>query len=233
MDLASLVLGLALLLLVAFYVVRPLVEGRALRERQPGPADSLLAERERILTALRDLDFDYATGKLVDEDFVGPRAELLAHGAQVLRQLDALGVDAHADNGHADDADHEPAVSAVPAAGKPAPDDEIEQAVARRRRERANRQAPPVPGTDDEIEAAVAPRRAGRTAHEGGAALVCSECHTPAQPGDRFCARCGTGLPAKCGNCGRQASPGDVFGADCGQQLAPAAGDLRQAGAGG
>ncbi len=90
MDLGSLLLGLALLLLVAFIVVRPLIEGRRLDEAGPTPADDLLAAREEILAALRDLDFDHAMGKIADEDYAPQRAQLVARGVEVLKQLEKL-----------------------------------------------------------------------------------------------------------------------------------------------
>ena len=51
---------------------------------------SLLAEKERILTALRDLDFDNQLGKIPAEDYAGERSDLLQQGAAVLKQLDVL-----------------------------------------------------------------------------------------------------------------------------------------------
>ena len=93
MDLGSLLLGLALLLLVAFIVARPLIEGRRLDEAGPTPADDLLAEREGILAALRDLDFDHAMGKIADEDYAPQRAQFVARGVEALKQLEKLGVE--------------------------------------------------------------------------------------------------------------------------------------------
>jgi hypothetical protein len=230
MDIASIFLGLALLFLVLFVVARPLVEGQGIRERKPGPIDELLFERERILLALRDLDFDYATGKLVDEDYTGPRAELVARGAEVLRQLDALGAGPGARSG----ADLE--------------EDEIERAIAARRAR--PQPAAPAPA-DDDIEAAVAARRIRPTApaaerraardaagtdgaaHQAATAeRACAECGTPARPGAVFCAVCGAALPLACANCGQPAAANDRFCSHCGQPIGPTAGDPRQVEAG-
>lgn len=114
MDIGSLLIGLALLIGVAFFIIQPFLERRALREKPVTEAEALTAERESLLIALRDLDFDYATGKITTEDYTPQRAELVARGVAVLKQLDALGV----------------STAAAPA------EDEIERAIAQRRRAR-------------------------------------------------------------------------------------------------
>lgn len=50
----------------------------------------LLAERNRIYAAIRELEFDYATNKLADEDYAAQRRKLYAQGVEVLQKLDAL-----------------------------------------------------------------------------------------------------------------------------------------------
>lgn len=89
MDAASLLLGLALLILVAAYVARPLFERSPEPVAESDPSDGLLAERENVLAALRDLDFDFRTGKVAAEDYEAQRAALVTQGAAVLQQLDA------------------------------------------------------------------------------------------------------------------------------------------------
>lgn len=101
MDLGSFFLILALVVLVAVYISRPFL----LRETEAQPlvvrksADqlehrrsTLLAERERLLSALQELDFDHSLDKIPAEDYPGQRAALLSAGVAVLRELDALGV---------------------------------------------------------------------------------------------------------------------------------------------
>jgi hypothetical protein len=166
MDIGSILMGVALLLVVAFVVVRPLLDRAGIAEREPGPEDALLFERERVLTALRDLDFDHSMGKTVEEDYLTQRAQLLAQGADILEQLDRLGVAA-------------PKVGA-----KTGVDDEIEQAVARLRGRTL------VQNAEAEIEASIAARRAAARP----AGRFCSQCGRPAQPGDKFCGACGASL---------------------------------------
>ena len=209
MDLGSLLLGLALLLLVAFIVARPILERRDMPDQEISRADQLVAERESLLAALRDLDFDHATGKISDEDYTPQRAQFVAQGVAILKHLDALGP-----------ALPEHAVSA---------EDEIERAVAARRRSSLERRATPaaraVQSADDLIEAAVAARRKPAPAQRPAPApdgVTCSNCGALAKPGDRFCPKCGRVLARVCPTCAHPVQPGDRFCAACGAKLQPA-----------
>src|SRR5260221_5737584 len=141
MDIGSILLGLALLLVIAFVVARPLLEHASVTDTPASPSEQLLAQREQVLTQLRDLDFDHGMSKINDVDYAAQRAQLVAQGVALLKQLDVLGL---------------PAEEAQ-AAGAPA--DEIEAAVARRR----GRNGATATGNSREaqIEVRVAERRAG------------------------------------------------------------------------
>ncbi|MCC7360055.1 MAG: zinc ribbon domain-containing protein [Anaerolineales bacterium] len=198
MDIGSILLGLALVLVAAFIVAQPLVAGEAQRERQPGPADQLRAEHERVLLQLRDLDFDHATGKINEEDYAEQRALLVAQGVSVLKQLDALSAGLLAQ-------------AAAPALGRSA-DYEIEAAIAQRRA------ALNGAAMDDEVEAA------GADSIQAGS-QACHACGAAVSADDRFCPACGAAQSVTCPNCGQGAAAGDQFCGHCGQRLpAPAAG---------
>lgn len=102
MDIASLLVALALLLLVAAFVFRPLLfatrDEAGEREREPAAAhaqselEMFVARREGVVSALLDLDFDHATGKIDDADYAAQRPALIADGVAILKQLDARGV---------------------------------------------------------------------------------------------------------------------------------------------
>ena len=106
MDPLTIILALGALLLVLAFLAQPFISGGAadgapratrrtaasLRRR----AD-LLAERNRIYAALRDLDFDYRTNKVSDEDYARQRHALVAEGVEVLQTLDTLPLDADED----------------------------------------------------------------------------------------------------------------------------------------
>ncbi len=73
MDLGSLFLVLALAILVGLFIARPMFRGSA---DKPSPVDGLemkrsklLADRDRLLTALQDLDFDNGLGKVPAENY--------------------------------------------------------------------------------------------------------------------------------------------------------------------
>src|SRR3990172_3219299 len=92
MDLGSILIGLAVLILVGAFVLRPVL--------QPSPSDpppgsrrlsELQAERDRILDLLRDMDLDSTMGKLLPEDYRVQREALAMRGAAVLRQIDESG----------------------------------------------------------------------------------------------------------------------------------------------
>jgi len=201
MDIGSLLLGLALLLVIAFVVARPLLEHASVTDTPVSPAEQLLAQREQVLTQLRDLDFDHSMSKINEVDYAAQRAQLVAQGVALLKQLDALGVPPDAD------------MAVVPGSAT----DAIEAAVARRRG-RPGATATVV-DLNEQIEARVADRRAGQVAPAAAASVeaaieakvaerrasqaapaadrvFCGQCGTPAQPGDRFCARCGAALAA-------------------------------------
>jgi hypothetical protein len=179
MTAGSLLLGAALLLLVALFIGRPLL-GPSRRAERLSRREALLAQKEALLARIRDLDFDLETEKLAPEEHAAERGGLMAEAATLLRQLDEL--------------DNEPATPAAERRGRKgarrAASDEIEAAVARRRR------SLPV---EAEIEAAVASRRAAppAVAMTGGqkAGGFCPQCGKPADAGDRFCAYCGHQLP--------------------------------------
>lgn len=109
MDIGSLLLALALFLIVAAFVARPIFDRNSTANN--APSDSLIAQREAVLIELRDLDFDHQTGKVSDDDYTEQRARLVVKGAGILRQLESLGK-----------------ISAAEV------DDEIEKAIAARRK---------------------------------------------------------------------------------------------------
>jgi hypothetical protein len=90
LNLGTILLDLALLGLVAYIVLRPLLNPAHGQDAQADPADDLLAERERLLGALRELEMDQATGKVTADDYAVLRPQLVAQGAAVLRQMDEL-----------------------------------------------------------------------------------------------------------------------------------------------
>ncbi len=90
MTAGSILLGLALLVLVALFVARPLWQGDEQGQRTRTDRQRLLDQKEAILAQISALDFDYDTSKLPAEVYQPQRAALVAEAAAILQRLDAL-----------------------------------------------------------------------------------------------------------------------------------------------
>jgi len=206
MDLGSIFLILALVLLVGWFVSRPLLEqGGPLAnagsrpEQGIGPGtppagqvsdlsgehSALLAERDRLLTALQELDFDHLLGKVPEEEYPLQRRALLVAGAQVLKRLDELGGSAFA----------EPPAAQAEDGGQLLSDAQLEAMIQARRqalgRPQAEGQAARRASRPSRRE-----RRPSRTAGKASQAQAtfCPKCGKPVQGADRFCSHCGAAL---------------------------------------
>ncbi len=137
MEPAAIFLLLIVLVLIVIFVTRPFFERQRIRtEGSNHELSSLLAERERLLTALQELDFDQTLGKIPAEDYPVHRAALLQKGAEVLRQLDALTpVTASQPSGIKQRA------GSVPESTAPLTDDDLEDLLAKRRNARKDKTA--------------------------------------------------------------------------------------------
>jgi hypothetical protein len=189
MDLGSIFLIIAILALVAIFIGRPLIEAKpkdtaaaqlfAGAARDDQKRSALLAERDRVLNALSELDFDHAVGKIPEEDYPEQRRTLLEHGAQLLRELDGF---------ETQEAAGEKAMTFADSA-----EARLEAAIAVRRMMRAPAvSVPPAgnggPAVDDDIEIQIAARRRLRLEKAAG---FCPQCGGPVQKSDRFCPKCG------------------------------------------
>ncbi len=181
MDIGSIFLILGLLVLVGLFISRPFFERTATAVGQEEHEYSaLLAERDRVMNALQELDFDFTLGKIPEADYPGQRAMLLQHGADILRQLDARQV-------QPPDADVEARIEAAIAARR------ADAAVQAGKLEVApNGAGVRLTGApDDDLEAIIAGRRRARNEKSAG---FCPGCGRPVQKSDRFCPRCGATL---------------------------------------
>ena len=184
MDIGSILLILALLIPVGLFITRPfyephLVEEEGLTQREDHELSGLLAERDRILTALQELEFDHVLGKIPDEDYPAQRAGLVQRGADILRKLDQL-----------------PVSGAMPEARAGDAGDRVEAVIAKRRMDAARQPASSNAGitADDDIEVSLAQRRRSRQEKSAG---FCPQCGGPVQKSDRFCPKCGKVLASQ------------------------------------
>ncbi|RPH59497.1 MAG: zinc ribbon domain-containing protein [Chloroflexi bacterium] len=177
MEIGAIFLLLAVVLLVTLFVARPFIEHRRVSviSSDEHELSSLLAERDRLITALQELDFDHTLGKIPTEDYPSMRADLMRHAADVLQKLDAH----TSPNGQA-------------SAGNGDAESRIEAVIAARRADAAvQKSAASEPASDDDLEALIASRKAARKEKSAG---FCPKCGKPVLRSDRFCPHCGKSI---------------------------------------
>ena len=177
MDIGTILILLALLVLVVLFIAQPILEhkGHVISEEEH-ELSSLLAERDRTVNALQELDFDYALGKIPEEDYPVQRARMLKYGADILQKLDAYEDQVISSK---EQARLQEALSAPQAVREPAG-----AAVLAGNGNGGKSVSHP----DDDLEAKIADRRRNRKEKAAG---FCHQCGSPLQQSDRFCPRCG------------------------------------------
>ncbi len=136
MDIGSILAGLALTLLTVAFVAIPLIQhrGKDVTETERRSSE-LQAGRDRVLNSLQELEMDFNTGKILEEDYQGQRQSLMKEGAGILRQIDIL-----------------KAGGDVPPKGDEL-DDEIEAAIAQIRSEKEDGNGGFCPSCGSEVKA--------------------------------------------------------------------------------
>jgi hypothetical protein len=168
MQISAILLTLGVVILVGLYLYAPFLERRSRRvTEEEHELSSLLAERDRAINSLQELDFDFKLGKIPEGEYPAQRAELLQKGADILRKIDSF---------------------------SPKPDSaqdtesRLEKAVAARRVSRATEQTTL---SDDDIESMIISRRKAHTDKSVG---FCPNCGKPIMTSDRFCPSCGNSI---------------------------------------
>lgn len=170
MSIGAFFLILAVLILVGMYLYAPFLKrGRRIIADEHHEISALMAERDRVINTLQELDFDFNLGKIPAEDYPLQRASLLQKGADILHKLDEL----------------------TPAPNKKKGDTEarIERAAAARRADAAEENTSEL--SDDDLESLIAARRKERKEKSAG---FCPRCGKPILVSDRFCPSCGKSL---------------------------------------
>ena len=167
MEIGAILLLLAIFVLATLFVARPFLESRRMSavSTEEQELSSLMAERDRLITTLQELDFDQTLGKIPADDYPTMRAELMQRAADVLRKLDAL-----------------QASRSTPADAE----SRLEAVIAARRADAAAS-----PEADDAIEELIASRKAARKEKSAG---FCPQCGKAILRSDRFCPHCGKPL---------------------------------------
>ena len=168
MEIAAILLTLGVAILVGLYLYIPFLERQGRRVTiEEHEFSSLLAERDRVVNSLQELDFDFKLGKIPEGEYPTQRATLLKKGADILKKIDSFS----------------------PQAGS-APDAEsrLEKAIATRRGDTSTDQSEL---TDDDIESMIVSRRKSRNGKSAG---FCPKCGKPVLSSDKFCPSCGKSL---------------------------------------
>lgn len=165
------------------FIAYPLFASRQQRlsEKSEGVErrDDLLKEKQTVYAAIKDLDFEYKTGKLSDEDYAALRESYRARALNILKQID--------------EPEQAPPSTAEPGDGVPPV--------------KSGSIAPEGTSatTDTKVGAAVDALlcvQCGQANPQGSkfcskcgtpleTALTCAKCGTVQNPGDRFCRICG------------------------------------------
>ena len=85
----GILVGAVLALIAAIFVARPLLRPVASSDADESRLSDLLARREGAYQVLRDLDSDYQSAKLAEDDYRQMRVQALAQAAEIVAQLDA------------------------------------------------------------------------------------------------------------------------------------------------
>ncbi len=187
----ALLMVLAVAFLVGLYVSQPFIT----RPRQPAKKavqqasdeldrqrSALMAERDRILNSLQDLEFDHTLGKIPEEDYPLQREAFMQEGVEVLRKLDALEPGSPASQGAAERIEAAVAARRADVRQPMVVGGNGHAAVATVRRR-------PISNGQDDVEAMVSERRRAQPAKAVG---FCPRCGKPVQKSDKFCSKCGT-----------------------------------------
>lgn len=189
MDIGSIFLVLALLVLVGLFISRPLVERKEVKitsedVKEEHEHSTLLAERDRTLDSLEELDFDYAVGKIPEEDYPAQRNLLIQRGAYILQELDKY------EEVSPEEQAEERLESAIVARRTTVRSGAPSQ-TAGHAPEPSDSSSPPLLIEDDEVEALIAARRRKRSDKSAG---FCPQCGTAVTKSDRFCSKCGNAI---------------------------------------
>lgn len=91
MEFSSLLIVIFIFVLSGMFIMRPfMVNEKTPRKSGSGRTDSLIAEKERLLLAIEDLDLEFELDKISNQEHNRNRDILLAEAADVIKQLDKI-----------------------------------------------------------------------------------------------------------------------------------------------
>jgi hypothetical protein len=90
LPIGTYLLALALVLVLGLVIALPLFDRKRPALKPLSKRETLEHERQDIIRAIREIDFDHRTGKINDEDYKRVREDYVQRGAAVLRELNTL-----------------------------------------------------------------------------------------------------------------------------------------------
>lgn len=185
MNTIALFFGLALLAVSVFFVASPFrLQGLQKRSARQGAAQkgspqvSAEKQRQAVLLALRDLDFDYQAAKVAEEDYQSLRANLLAEAAELMQRQESDSIEALIQ------ARRQARLKEPPAANG-----------------KTNGKAKSIGPAGGQCHHCQAPLAEGAKfcskCGAPAAEITCPKCKQSLQPGDSFCPACGTAVHAE------------------------------------
>lgn len=173
MTIGSIFLGIALLVAVGLFITRPLIVPDPHRRRMMTERQKLVTQKEAILTLIRNLDFDFDTGKIPESEYQRQRESLVDQAANILQQIDEV-------DKTMGQMDH--SLETVPAKSQARQlsdiDSDIEAAIERQR-------------ISSEKKTEIAVEQAAKS---NGKHRFCPECGLPVDLEDKYCSSCGRKL---------------------------------------
>jgi hypothetical protein len=91
MEIGAILIVVAILIFVIGFIIKPLMEDMSkLQAESPDKVSHLLAERDRLMTAILELDFDNELGKVPEDVFKAHREDLSSRTVAVMKELEKV-----------------------------------------------------------------------------------------------------------------------------------------------
>ena len=138
MEFSSLLIVIFIFVLSGIFIMRPfLVDEKTSRRSGSSRIDSLMAEKERLLLAIEELDLELELEKISSGEHHRNRDILLAEAADVIKQLDKL---------------QKPSSSKKKTIPEPKADDDLERLINERRQQLKNEKTLKCPKCGNSVE---------------------------------------------------------------------------------
>lgn len=88
MEAVAAIVAFALFLGVVYMIIRPFLAPEEIYDEAVNSPE-LVSQKNRVIGAIREIDMDYQTGKLSEEDYQLLRSRYTAAAAEIIRRMDA------------------------------------------------------------------------------------------------------------------------------------------------